>query len=1383
MKGEDEKAMDSSASNDIQKQIDEQVSLFLEGTPEPHSQGSLDVRFRNLNVIGAGLGAQKTPTVTNTALHLLQTFNPARWLSPPPVATRKLLHSFTGTVRGGEILLVLGKPGSGCTTFLKTLANMRQEYHAIEGEVVIGSDDAVRMKTDFPGEFAFSSEDDIHFSSLSVATTLQFSVNARTSQALPSRSQAVKKTLDSLLDLFGLSHVQNISVGDDYKRGVSGGQRHRVTVAEAVSTRSGVMCLDNPTRGLDSSTALKLVQIMRSYTNQRGAATIMSIYQASDAMAQLFDKVLIINAGREIYFGPLEESKQYFEDLGFYYDPRMSLTDFLTTMSGDHRSRIVRQGFSGPPPPVTPEDFEAAFKRSKYWSALIDETSMTPDAPKRNGKIGYALPFWKQVYQCMIRQHRVQLTDRGPWVAEAAGLLAQALMLGTLYWDQQAVTRGLYTRAAALFFNVLVMVLQAFAEFGNTFAQRPILLRHEGMMLYRPAAYALGQILADMPWKAAIVLYNLPTYFLANFQRSVGKFFTWFFVLYCAIMSLGVMFRAIAVFTVSPTRAILPVGLLVNVLIVYTGFYVTPPGMKVWLGWIRYLNPIYYSFEGVMVNEIVGSHYRCSQPDTIPVGRSYNNSRYQTCAVQGFESGASFLEGDAYLDAFYDFHGQHLWRNVGIVLGFFLMFSVAVMIGMERFKMPAGKLATVFFSTGIPTLRHTSDVESQQSGSSDGEKEDDGQSSSAQDTSTYHHVEIVKTQQTFSWKDLCIDVKTADGTKRLLDNVSGYLKPGSMTALMGMSGAGKTTLLNALSHRANIGTLTGSMFLSTTTPLPRSFKRRTGFVHQQDVHLSSSTVREALQLVAYLRQPRSTPRAAKDAYVERVLDLLEMRDVADALIGEAGAGLSLERRKRVSIAVELAAKPDVLLFCDEPTSGLDGDAALEVVRLLRKLADAGLTVLCTIHQPAARLMRAFDELLLLVPGGKTAYCGPLGEDCGVVLEYFGRHTRKCEAWENPADYFLAESVNPDVDWFRLWQESPEHEQLWRKLEGVGDSEEPSSLTSNNNNSIDDDDPERYAATTWEQLRVVTHRAFTDYWRDPDYVLGKFHLNIGMGLINSLTYLQLRSSLTDMRSAMFSIFVSIITGPVIALAVEPRFTRLRDHFLARERDSNTYRWPVFVAAAIAVELPWALAGGCVYWCLWHYAVGFPYDAGRAAYAFLMYELYTVFVTGVAQMTAACFPTAQGAQMATGFVFLIVNTFNGPLSPPPLTPRGWRWIYTVSPLYYFVEAMAANAVHGRSVECAPGETSVFFTPPGGPSGCRDYVADYFAAENSTGYLLDSSAEGRCEYCPFLDGDQYIRQYGFAYSNRADNVGIFIGFILFNFSVVFFVTWLFFIRKRKT
>ncbi|EKG18849.1 ABC-2 type transporter [Macrophomina phaseolina MS6] len=459
-----------------------------------------------------------------------------------------------------------------------------------------------------------------------------------------------------------------------------------------------------------------------------------------------------------------------------------------------------------------------------------------------------------------------------------------------------------------------------------------------------------------------------------------------------------------------------------------------------------------------------------------------------------------------------------------------------------------------------------------------------------------------------------------------------------------------------------------------------------------------------------------------------------------------GSGLNLEQRKRVSIGVELAARPDVLLFLDEPTSGLDGGSAARIVRLLRKLStDAGLTILCTIHQPAAELMREFDELLLLVPGGHTAYVGPLGKDCGRVLEYFGRHTRPCEESENPAEYFLGETVNPNVDWPKLWEKSAERAQLQRTLNGglSGSSGESSKANSTDNGSeavvSEEEDPNKYAASLGTQLRVVTARAFTNYWRDPDYVLGNLQLNLWMALMNGLTFLQLGSSLTDARNHVFSLFVAVITGPVISLAAMPRFVGLRDQFLAREKDANTYRWQVFVASAAAVELPWALLGAVVYWILWYYSVGFPYAAGRAAYAFLMYILYTVFVAGLSQFTTACFPTVAAAQVANGFIWLIVNTFNGPLSPPPLTPRGWRWIYNVSPLYYFIDGMASNVVHDQKITCTSAETSAFFAPDG--VTCGDYAASYFSFPNATGYLVDPSAIGQCEYCQFSVGDEFV------------------------------------------
>src|SRR6201992_4519109 len=147
-----------------------------------------------------------------------------------------------------------------------------------------------------------------------------------------------------------------------------------------------------------------------------------------------------------------------------------------------------------------------------------------------------------------------------------------------------------------------------------------------------------------------------------------------------------------------------------------------------------------------------------------------------------------------------------------------------------------------------------------------------------------------------------------------------------------------------------------------------SFQRKTGYVQQQDLHLSTSTVREALNFSALLRQPAHIPRAEKLAYVDEVIKLLDMKEYADAVVGVPGEGLNVEQRKRLTIGVELAAKPELLLFLDEPTSGLDSQTAWTTCALLRKLADHGQAILCTIHQPSALLLQKFDKILLIEKG-------------------------------------------------------------------------------------------------------------------------------------------------------------------------------------------------------------------------------------------------------------------------------------------------------------------------------------------------------------------------------------------------------------------------------
>lgn len=125
-----------------------------------------------------------------------------------------------------------------------------------------------------------------------------------------------------------------------------------------------------------------------------------------------------------------------------------------------------------------------------------------------------------------------------------------------------------------------------------------------------------------------------------------------------------------------------------------------------------------------------------------------------------------------------------------------------------------------------------------------------------------------------------------------------------------------------------------------------SFNRQIGYCQQMDIHDDSSTIREAFEFSALLRQDRATPKEEKLAYVETVLQTLDLVELQSAVIGS----LDIEKKKRVTIGVELCARPRLLLFLDEPTSGLDSQGATSIVALLRRLSNQGLAVLCTIHQ-------------------------------------------------------------------------------------------------------------------------------------------------------------------------------------------------------------------------------------------------------------------------------------------------------------------------------------------------------------------------------------------------------------------------------------------------
>ena len=341
--------------------------------------------------------------------------------------------------------------------------------------------------------------------------------------------------------------------------------------------------------------------------------------------------------------------------------------------------------------------------------------------------------------------------------------------------------------------------------------------------------------------------------------------------------------------------------------------------------------------------------------------------------------------------------------------------------------------------------------------------------------------------------DVCYDIKIKGEPRRILDHVDGWVKPGTLTALMGVSGAGKTTLLDCLADRTSMGIITGNMLVDGKLRGP-SFQRNTGYVQQQDLHLETTTVREALNFSALLRQPGHLSRKEKLAYVDEVIKLLDMEEYADAVVGVLGEGLNVEQRKRLTVGVELAAKPPLLLFVDEPTSGLDSQTSWSILNLLEKLTNSGQAILCTIHQPSAILFQRFDRLLLLEKGGKTVYFGDIGENSKTMISYFERNgSPPCPADANPAEWMLeaigaAPGSTTDIDWHRTWRESPEFDATQTELQCLRAGTEGTQI------QIESDaNSGEFAAPFILQLEQVLHRVFQQYWRTPSYIYSKTSL--------------------------------------------------------------------------------------------------------------------------------------------------------------------------------------------------------------------------------------------------------------------------------------------------
>jgi ABC-type multidrug transport system ATPase subunit len=369
------------------------------------------------------------------------------------------------------MMMVLGKPGSGCSTFLRTITNHRGSFAQVSGQVHYGGISQDETQKHYRSEIVYSEEDDIHFPTLTVRQTLFFALlNKIRRRELP----LAREVIDVMGRVFGIGQVFDTIVGNGYIRGVSGGERKRVSIVETLATAASITAWDNSTRGLDASTAVEYVRSLRIITDTLKRTTFVTLYQAGEGIYNLMDKILLIDEGRMIYCGPANAAKAYFIDLGFECPSRQTTADFLTAVT-DPVERRFRPGWEKRTP-KTAQDLERVFKVSNLYTDLLEDiTTFETELQKSDltdaknfkdtvarqkskhvpGTSNFTVSLPRQISACTRREFWLLKGDLSALYTKMMINIGVSLVIGSLFYNTPSTTVGMFSLGGVLTISLL----------------------------------------------------------------------------------------------------------------------------------------------------------------------------------------------------------------------------------------------------------------------------------------------------------------------------------------------------------------------------------------------------------------------------------------------------------------------------------------------------------------------------------------------------------------------------------------------------------------------------------------------------------------------------------------------------------------------------------------------------------------------------------------------------------------------------------------------------------------------------------------------------------------------------------------------------------------
>ncbi|XP_071915846.1 pleiotropic drug resistance protein 2-like isoform X8 [Coffea arabica] len=1250
----------------------------------------IEVRFQNLSIEGdAYVGTRALPTLWNSTLNTLEAALGLIGLSPSKKRIVKILQDVNGIVRPSRMTLLLGPPGSGKTTLLKALAGKADDDLRVSGKITYCGHEFhefVPQRTS-----AYISQHDLHYGEMTVRETLDFAgrclgVGTRYDMLVelsrrereagikpdPEIDAFMKATAmmgletslitDYVLKILGLDICADIMVGDDMRRGISGGQKKRVTTGEMLVGPAKAFFMDEISTGLDSSTTFQIVKFMRQMVHINDVTMVISLLQPAPETFELFDDVILLSDGWIVYQGPRENILEFFEYMGFRCPERKGIADFLQEVTSKKDQQQYWFKNNQPYSYISPKDFANAFSSFHIGQQLTIDLRVAYDKTRTHPAAlvtqQYGISNWELFRACFTREWLLMKRSSFVYIFKTTQITVMAVITLTVFLRTEMKTGQIDNAAkfwGALYFSLINVMFNGMAELPMTVARLPVFFKQRESLFYPAWAFAVPIWVLRIPISVMeSLIWILLTYYSVGFAPSAIRFFKQLL----AFISIHHMALSLFRFIAAAGRVEVVANTLgtftLLVVFVLGGYIIAKDDIKDWMIWGYYVSPMMYGQNAIAINEFLAERWSKPSNGSEPtVGKTILKDR-----------GLFFTE-------------TWYWIGVGALFAFSLLFNV-LFIGALTFLKPLGDNKAVILE----------DDEQNK------DRRQENGNSIVSETSIQTARGMVLPFQPLSlafnhvnyYVDMPAEMKTQgvdEERLQLLRDISGAFRPSILTALVGVSGAGKTTLMDVLAGRKTGGYIEGSISISGYPKNQETFARVSGYCEQNDIHSPYVTVYESLLYSAWLRLASDVNTETRKMFVEEVMDLVELNPLRNALVGLPGVdGLSTEQRKRLTIAVELVANPSII-FMDEPTSGLDARAAAVVMRTVRNTVNTGRTVVCTIHQPSIDIFEAFDELLLMKRGGQVIYAGPLGPHSHELIKYFEviPGVPKIKEGYNPATWMLDVSTSAmeaqlEVDFAVIYANS----ELYRR-----NQELIKELSTPVPGSKDLHFPTRYSQSFLVQCKACFWKHNWSYWRNSQYNAIRFFMTVVFGLIFGVIFWDKGNVIfkqQDLINLLGAIYAAVLfLGATNASAVQSVVAIERTVFY-RERAAGMYSELPYAFAQVAIETIYVAIQTLVYTLLLYSMIGFQWTGQKFFYFYYFIFMCYTYFSMYGMMVIALTPGQQIAAIVMSFFLNFWNLFSGFLIPRPLIPVWWRWYYWCSPVAWSIYGIFASQLGDRT-----------------------------------------------------------------------------------------------------